>query len=965
MRTTSTRLPERISGKWIWLSPKKDAFTQHVRMRQDFTVFSMPSIAELWIASHLHFHLYVNGRLACAGPIPNPGAGSAAYALNIDVTSFLEVGTNHIAIIAHDQTLPLAGARHSARGVWLQLNIDGKPAAWTDEKWLCTQESGYVDTGLLTAPCQLFTETLDLRQSYRPWIAEEIKTLSGRTRNSEAIWTAPDIVYLPSANEGALLPLIQLPRLPDSVPAQNVRNIGTFSRACGLTWFSFNEAMDKRGKAGIYAATTYLYATQDSDAFAYCICDIPYILYVNEARVASQAVPSLPVRRPLVGQERLTLLPYEVSSPEMQMPLRSGWNRILIVAECHRPTSGGVLILPEISSDDFKIYQKPDFKADQGWNVIGPFSTPMNILYPQVNFDSFPHIPFVPETGNVHDISAAYVGCDFRNLATEASLDFPVRLDNHGYATIDFGKTRYAFPRITIRGSYGDIIDIVCGEHLDNGMVTPYQAQDNRRNTTTIILREGENQWLSYVPIGMRYMMVVVRKAKSQVHLLSSSVWQESILQDTQGQFRCSDSKLNAIWEAGVKTLSTTVLRIFLDSPTKDCAQTIPDYFIKARASFYTHCAYSISRQALRSFSRSQFETGEMNALSPSGLFQVLPDYSLCWPSWLASHYLHTGDSEFLTKMLPHVEHLLTHYNTIATEPDGPLGDLTPFHGVQCFLDHGDIDRQGIVTGLNAIYCRALLDAAWLAAQNSQQELAQTFRARAGSVASRVWALTWNPEKKMFADSFHDDAPSSQYSWQTSVLAIYGGIAHPEHYEEIWNALFLDQPPFEKYSPGAFNNPYFKYFVLETAFAIGKRQWGIDMLQHYWGSMLNAGAVTWWEMFDPENPEAAQEVCSHCQGYAVSPNIFLVTELLGIRPAEPGMDMVYFNPMPGHVTWAKGSIPTPHGTIQVSWKIREDNVFEVSISANYPVSVVPVLSPEVAETAVFSVSDKVTILGQE
>ena len=91
-----------------------------------------------------------------------------------------------------------------------------------------------------------------------------------------------------------------------------------------------------------------------------------------------------------------------------------------------------------------------------------------------------------------------------------------------------------------------------------------------------------------------------------------------------------------------------------------------------------------------------------------------MPDFSLNWPVWLHRHILHTGDLTFLKKMLPTLQNLLYYYDQLAGGHDAPLGDLHEYLGTYCFLDHGPIDREGIVTGLNALYCRALLSA-WLA----------------------------------------------------------------------------------------------------------------------------------------------------------------------------------------------------------------------------------------------------------
>ncbi len=957
-----TKLPETRKGKWIWLPrQQKDPDARHVRFRQDFTVFDMPSLAELWIATHLHFQLFINGRVCCAGPIPHPGKPRTVNVMQVDITPLLEVGTNRLAIIVHDQKTPIAGMHKTFDGLWVQINVDNRIVLSSDPFWLCSNDHGYTDTALLNAPSQFFTEEYSFQRCNRSWKTDEISRLQKDMRSG---WTAPTVIA--DVEEGPrLVQLEQLVRMAENIQSPNIKMMGSFSQSCALSAVSFEDIILKQNTPlGNYVAETYVYAPKDETLSGFFLCDNPFALYVNNEKVLEQAVPPPPVQSALRDLRIEKLSAHERISPEFTAHLSEGWNRIFLVHHSLAPRAGAVMLFPEISADSLMTRQAPTSNAPLGWRIAGPVVTPMALLYPQAPLGELKFLSVEKRLAQANDIAGWYLSCQFKKTANDAPIQYPQFLENHHFATIDFGQTYYAYPRVFLSGHAGDVIDIVAGEHLGDGEVISYKL-DGQRNVSTFILQEGSNEWLAAVQRGVRYVMVVARNVRAPVKLQGVALWQESELSDQSVKFMCSKERYNAIWEASMRTLSASMLRIYLDSPTKDCAQTLPDALIQARASFYAQGAYSISQQSLVAFADTQFETGDLNALNPSSLYQSLPDISLSLPTWVNYHYFHTGDDAFLAEMMPHILRLLDHFDHLAVEPDGPLGDLSHLYGAPCFLDHGDIDRGGICTGLNAIYCRALLDSSWLAAQNRQPDVAQALRNRASAIASKVWALTWNPERNLFADSFHDGAPSLRHSWQTSVLAIYGGIARPEHYEAIWNTLFLDEAPYERFAAGEYNNPFFKYFILEAAFAIGKRAWGLKLLEHYWGKMLDAGAVTWWEMFDPDNASLVQRNCSHCQGYSVSPNIYLITELVGIRPAEPGMNMVYFNPQAGEVTWAKATVPTPHGSIQVAWELKGDGIFEATINANYPVSVVPVLSPDVAETATINVNDKVTILAQE
>ena len=303
--------------------------------------------------------------------------------------------------------------------------------------------------------------------------------------------------------------------------------------------------------------------------------------------------------------------------------------------------------------------------------------------------------------------------------------------------------------------------------------------------------------------------------------------------------------------------------------------------------------------------------------------------------------------------------------NSLAVENNGPLPPLDGLLGNNPFIDLGEIDRQGISTGLNAIYCRALFSAAWIAEFADMMDLQEVYRLRAARIARQIHNLNWDPARMLFADSNANSEQSPFSSWQSNVLAIFGGIATRDDFNSIWNQLFTPEEPFENFSQGDFNNPYFKYFVLDAAFTNGMTRWGIDLIRYYWGKMLDAGATTWWEVFDPDNPSLESRICSHCQGYAVAPNEYLISQVAGIRPASAGMSTVFFEPCLDGISWCRASIPTQQGKITLAWELGDDNILEITIQANYPLDVIPVLSPEYASKAVFHVSDTVSILAED
>lgn len=83
---------------------------------------------------------------------------------------------------------------------------------------------------------------------------------------------------------------------------------------------------------------------------------------------------------------------------------------------------------------------------------------------------------------------------------------------------------------------------------------------------------------------------------------------------------------------------------------------------------------------------------------------------------------------------------------------------------------------------------------------------------------------------------------------------------------------------------------------------------------------------TSWEYVFPDGRPGLGFYTSHAHPWGAAPTFALTEYVLGIQSAAPGFAKWDFQPAvltPG-VTWVKGRVPTPHGTIVASWKVNSD-----------------------------------------
>ncbi len=949
-----TNLPSDLRGNWVWEERARNHVESYLLFRREFTLDEIPSSADLWLAVRSFFHLYINGTHVSYGLATCPVRGS--YAWYFDVAYLLGTGVNTIAILAHNTRVSRSSCHRQPSGMWCQLNVDGRPQVWTDTSWNMIEAPGFLRNRPRRSIASGFTERLDLRRQPKGWEDRDFSTDD---------WGAPDYCSSISTEHWELLPFPVAEMSVQAQPLQTIEARGTWGPAFASTSLSFEKLVAQNGP-GVYGAETYIHSATDTDVDIELYSDNPYRLFVNQACIKEQAVEPLRVGAAFQSSRSLCFRQGETANPAGSMKLRTGWNQISIFQQLEPDATGLTLIFPGIEHDGVKIHRDPKNDSMPGWSLAGPLRTPLASMLGNVTLMlASERENYIPVDSSAIDEGAELMSFDLNGSdegAQPLEAEESIELRDGEYVVLALNASTFGCPEFNVTGTEGDVLTIVCGTDLVDNQLLPYE--DGRQNVDAVVLAGEQRTWMACAPRGLRYLMILGRHIQDVVNITAPVVKIRRFQTANPGAFECSDDMLNEIWRVGKRTLDASVQEAFLDSPCKEETQYIADAMIESWASYHVYGNFGLAAKSLEEFAVAQFETGEMPAACPSDIYFNIPDYALLWPVWLQRHYLYTGDRQLVERLLPHAKMLFSYFDHVSIPGRDVLGDLSKYGGY-CFLDHSEIDRQGIITGLNALYCRGLLSGAYLLEAAGETEEAGALREQADRVARQIRDLTWDAERGLFADSWHDGERSEHFSPVTNVLAIYGGMARSSDYPAIFDRLFTDEPPFEKSPVGPMDNPYFKYFVMETAFALGRREWALRFLRWYWGGMVEKGAKTWWELHDPQSDDAVMPLDSACHGYGTSPNAYLISEVAGIRPAKPGFSTAFFNPCTNLVDSLKARIPTPYGEILVEWEVTDEGQLEAVIDASYPLAVIPELEPGLAESATIHVSDEVTIYASE
>jgi hypothetical protein len=525
--------------------------------------------------------------------------------------------------------------------------------------------------------------------------------------------------------------------------------------------------------------------------------------------------------------------------------------------------------------------------------------------------------------------------------------------------TFDLGWNPAAFPRIEVRDARG-------GEVLDSSYGTAFQNDarpavfERGRAGDRWIAAKGDSAWQAFLLRGYRYHTVKVRAGDPVLMRVSAVVTHHDV--SSPLSFECSDKGLTKAWQVTDRTLRANMLDAFVDNNWREQTQWLHDGCMGALGAWATYGDTALWRRLLRQAAQSAryLDDGavrSMPACDPTYQRSQMPicDYSLRWLISVEQYHAVTADDALIREVLPAMRDCVMGHVESGFTSEGlfiqPVGSKLFFDWVS-----RPWDKRPYSLVLNLTVLRTLRSAAVVADAAGDSTLADHCRRRDAELARTIAKRFWSDQHQGWLDHIE---PSAQV--QREVLA-----GRPADWlEDPWQKLIvdgikrrkgnLDPTPCTRhgnalalwmrlgsadqqvaaarllvaaFEPNDENNngmsPLWTDKIFGALFEAGRDADAIRLLQASYGTWAKNGALHWGEGF---GPGAQAQLCGS------SVNWLLTSYVLGIRPGSAGFRDAIFDPRPGSLTSAKGSVPTPHGLIKVEWR-RIDDVIETVIETS-------------------------------
>ncbi|MBY8876314.1 alpha-L-rhamnosidase-related protein [Actinacidiphila acidipaludis] len=430
-----------------------------------------------------------------------------------------------------------------------------------------------------------------------------------------------------------------------------------------------------------------------------------------------------------------------------------------------------------------------------------------------------------------------------------------------------------------------------------------------------------------------------------------------------QGWFLSSDNELNKIWYAGAYTvqmdtwMSDTAKswpyaagepdhadsqvpyadpdqEVIFDGAKRDRIVWQGDLAIQAPVTYLSTGDLAAVDNSLSSLSAQQLSDGYVPAESLVGRhnedeIRTYGEYVTWFVHNHYEHWLYTGDRAYLDRWWPSLTKAMTWLESVRGQD--PQGLIAFAASGSC--GHYGYSDCGHETYVNALYARNLDEMAELARARGAAPDAATYAARSMALKQAINDQLWDATTGAYRLSRETPGVYPQDANATAVLA---GVADAGQAQRAMDYLHRNNwsgygsltvsPSAPKSAIGPMYEPLPSGFEASARLAVpdstGDTQAsGLQLMRTFWGYMLSKDpGSTWWEKADAAGDPGISQFTSLAHGWASGPTVTLTDQVLGVTPTGAGFAGYAVVPHPAGLTWAQGSVPTPHGAIAVSWQ---------------------------------------------
>jgi len=507
-------------------------------------------------------------------------------------------------------------------------------------------------------------------------------------------------------------------------------------------------------------------------------------------------------------------------------------------------------------------------------------------------------------------------------------------------------------PRLEIEAKGGEIIDIAVCERLPGEPKDEIPGPFTRvgphapANVMRYIAKPGVQVIEKFEWAAIRGMQIIVHNASQGLVIRSVESRLVRYPVENLGEFQCSDPMLNTLWKKGAYTAKWCVHDGWEDCPSREKRQWVTDACVafEVGAVAFGPAVFPVHKAFIEEMVLGQRLDGLFQMFLPGDHGQtgvVIPDYSIQFIISLGKYHQLSGDLETVENAMHAVEQCLKSFEEYLST-NGLLKDVPEWH----FIEWAHLGRTGEAGPLNVLFANALDIAAELAELTERKRLSSRWRSQSQTVVDALEARHWNADMNVYVDEVNpfDGTQGRRISQHMNAMMIAFGFAPKERWDAIISKItdpslvrLTSAPPivtgtgpFDVSNHIVSTNTYFSRYLNDALDLVGRFDEALTKIRSNYKEMIEAKTPTLWESYSDE--------ASLCHVFSAGTVFQFAEKLLGVTPQSAAFRDVAVNIRTAGLTWAKGKVPTPFGSISIDWKLEQGRL-ELCVDAPEKINV--------------------------
>ena len=331
------------------------------------------------------------------------------------------------------------------------------------------------------------------------------------------------------------------------------------------------------------------------------------------------------------------------------------------------------------------------------------------------------------------------------------------------------------------------------------------------------------------------------------------------------------DPMIRRINQVGLKTLAECMQTVYEDGPKRDQRLWIGDLYLEALANAYSYRNHTLTKRCLYLLAALADEDGYLHATVyeyPTPMPQInqhVHDYSLLYGVALLEYFKETGDRQTAEDLWPVVEYQVEFARTYLKDGIYDVNKQPAWWLVFDWKD--DLNRATPMQGLMTFCIAKSYELAEMLGYEDREPV-------------KEWEKVLDQMRRASKSQLYDkkrgvmlSGEQGQISYLSQAWMTLSDTFSRKEAQRAMRYVLEDE---STCYPGS---PYAYHYIIEALLHCGMETQARELMLKYWGGMIDKGADTFWEVYDPKDdkrsPYGMHVVNSACHAWSCTPVYFI------------------------------------------------------------------------------------------